>query len=1320
VSRRLIDLQEPKRPDLYLLPTLGEDPVPERLPLALRAWAVPIKADEDQVTPGRSHFTPPLPREMLVLDCETTTDDVQRLTFGWARFLVPRADALERYSLSGFEVTDEWCFFGDDLPERDPDGFAILQQHVATLAQQADHPVHLVSREDFLNGPFRAIAFSGQVPVAGFNLMFDLPRLAARCGIARARLPRVRDEDGQLGPERFSRFTGGFSLVLFTYRDAEGREREDRYAPRLLIKRLMPGRNLVAFGTPRHDGLDPDDLRPAQRGHFLDAHTLGFALSAQRLSLARACEVFGVEAGEQKLVAEEHGQITPSYIDYGRGDVVATAALTLRLLQEFDSHPISPAHAYRSRHPRPGSGKRRDQVTLGPVEPRPNRAATRQPTKVFSPAGLGKGYLDYMLLKPVLQRQPDFSPELLGLSMGAFFGGRSEVRIRHQPVPVVLLDFLSMYPTVNALMHNWDLLIAPRIEVVDVMAEVRELLRRVVAEGPTALLDVAPWRLGCTVCEVIPEGERFPVRTTWGATAGDYGIGVNPFWADRPLPYMLPDLLAAALLSGRAPQVVSAQHLVPSEPPRPGSLRTTYLGGQVPIRPARQDFFKTVIEERKRVDAREDLPAAERERLSLFLKILANATSYGVFAQMDRADLPPGARVPVQVSTGSLDGAFETVTAAPETPGEFTFPPIAAAITAGARLMLALADRLVADAGGTYAFMDTDSIAVVAAEAGGPIPCPGGPHRMPDGGEAVRALSFAKVEEIRARFESLNPYDRREVPGSVLQVEGKCQTGEGRLRSLTCLAVSAKRYVLVDPANQTIVAARPGDDDDLDQFSVDEAGPPDLGAVVKNSEHGLGGFLNPCPPGNADRDWVRQFWAAALQSIETGTHLQLPAWHRSPAMHQLSVNTVAILRGFDQLNRARATGDRLRPGTFILAPQIAAVPLGVDSSSFRLVGSYERDSTRWLERAWRNLHPTRRREVEDADQLRDRWEVAQLAAEAWANLRDLVLGCGGICPDRDYPARSIPTPVRRRSGQPADLVADELGFEYADALIATLRSSWEGHRSAESRRTRRPEWEIEPPGAEFRIVVGELEVEDEHVARVATIGEVLAKYLRHPEAKSLGPDGARCTGYTVGLLRLRPVRAGEVRLIGKEATAFEERAAGIVSNREAAVNEYRAGDAPDELWRLAMPVLLEAGREEVAREVGTSRTHLIGVLQGEHCPGQSLRSHLIDAAEARARADLGEVTKHPGPTVAREGSRVAQLRHVVLAELFTRWATWRAASPRLCAGCGDPLPSGDSRRRTHSSGCRKAAQRQREIAVVGVAPSLVSVGKAAHLEANVL
>src|SRR5437660_9648601 len=82
----------------------------------------------------------------------------------------------------------------------------------------------------------------------------------------------------------------------------------------------------------------------------------------------------------------------------------------------------------------------------------------------------------------------------------------------------------------------------------------------------------------------------------------------------------------------------------------------------------------------------------------------------------------------------------------PEIPGEFCFPPMASLITGAARLMLALLEHSVIEIGGIYAMEDTDSMAIVATESGGLVPCEGGPHRMHDERTAVKALTWNQVD----------------------------------------------------------------------------------------------------------------------------------------------------------------------------------------------------------------------------------------------------------------------------------------------------------------------------------------------------------------------------------------------------------------------------------------------------------------------------------------------------------------------------------------------------------------------------------------------
>ena len=155
-------------------------------------------------------------------------------------------------------------------------------------------------------------------------------------------------------------------------------------------------------------------------------------------------------------------------------------------------------------------------------------------------------------------------------------------------------------------------------------------------------------------------------------------------------------------------------------------LRPITLRGAVPIDPAQDDFFRKVIEERKRLANNSTFRNEERKRLDKALKVLANATSYGIFAEMIREEATKKIR---SRAMASIPTRSQCKVKNPEHAGAYCFPPLASLITAGARLMLALLERCVTDLGGTYAMEDTDSMAIVATQRGGLIECPGGPYR---------------------------------------------------------------------------------------------------------------------------------------------------------------------------------------------------------------------------------------------------------------------------------------------------------------------------------------------------------------------------------------------------------------------------------------------------------------------------------------------------------------------------------------------------------------------------------------------------------------
>ena len=440
-----------------------------------------------------------------------------------------------------------------------------------------------------------------------------------------------------------------------------------------------------------------------------------------------------------------------------------------------------------------------------------------------------------MGIRPVLERQPRFPKKYLGYAQSAFFGGRTSAHIRKVLAPVVYVDFLSMYPTVNSLMGLWCFVTARRIEVRKCpVAKVERFLRAVDADR---LFTPMTWKHLTGFVRVIPNGDILPSRAKYSAESNDWQVALNHLYAtndsrNEALWFSLPDVVASVLLTGQIPKIVEAFYIEPRGVQK--GLKAVNLQGQIRVDPRRQDFFKTVIEERKRLSSRTDLSETDRKRLDKSLKVLANSTGYGIFAEMNRLELERE----IKVKCYGIDKTpFTCRVGHPDIPGEFCFPPLASLITGAARLMLALLERCVSELGGTYSMEDTDSMAIAATKSGGLVRCPGGLHRTPDGNDAVRALSWEQVRKLVARFAELNPYDRRAILGSILKIEDDNFNAKARAqRQIHCLAISAKRYALcLRGRSGRPILLREGLNNKQDRWS----------------EHGLGHLLNPTDPVHA-------------------------------------------------------------------------------------------------------------------------------------------------------------------------------------------------------------------------------------------------------------------------------------------------------------------------------------------------------------------------------------------------------------------------------------------------------------------------------------
>ena len=363
-------------------------------------------------------------------------------------------------------------------------------------------------------------------------------------------------------------------------------------------------------------------------------------------------------------------------------------------------------------------------------------------------------------------------PRIHGIAMSAYFGGRAECRIRRWPVPVVPVDLTSEYPSVDALLGIWNILTAQRLEIVDATKEVRRILKSVTLER---LFQPSFWKKLNFYASVIPEGEVVPVRTIYGGNSGACNIGLNELHWKQKLWLAGPDLVSA-VLNGRIPNVRKAFRIVPCGKQR--GLKTIKLRGVIPVDPRKEDFFTRVIEYRKQ--------NKNNEQLQYFLKILANSTSYGAYLELNPVKVEREKRPTITIYSGE----FVKKQLAPDTieqPGSFYFPLLGALITSGGRLLLAMIERCVRDAGGTYLCCDTDALTIVASKRGGIV-------QMPDGA-SIKALSWKEVARIARRFDSLSPYNRAIVP-HLLRLTDENFNEKGIQRQLYGLSIAAKRYAL--------------------------------------------------------------------------------------------------------------------------------------------------------------------------------------------------------------------------------------------------------------------------------------------------------------------------------------------------------------------------------------------------------------------------------------------------------------------------------------------------------------------------------------------
>jgi hypothetical protein len=807
-------------------PQMREPPFPtepERFPVALRAFVSAGPPTKRGNSTRKRDASPSV--WSLVFDTETTIDPSQRLRFGCYQ--------VRKYDI----LSDRGLFYDPDVLL--PDEQAVLHRYAH------EHDLNVRTKAEFIEIIFFNIGYDRRANIIGFNLPFDISRLAVSYDSARDRRRGVRGRPSM---------RGGFTFNLSA----------NDWRPRVVIKHHNQSLAFIRFaGDPTHytpRSVKKRSMVKIRRGHFLDLRTTTRALTSQLHSLESLTSSLGVTQIKRK--STEHGKsLTSSYIAYAVQDVDATWACFVALRERYKSHQL-----------------RRTSLN-----------------SIYSEASLGKAYLKEMGVAPWQDTQPDFPPQVLGNIMSSFFGGRAEVRLRRLITQVLYCDFTSMYPTVCTLMGLWDFVVGRGMSHRDSTEETRRTLKDVQISD---LQKSAYWRGLRTIVQVQPEADVFPVRGRYGEPP-QYTIGLNYLTSEFPMWFTLADCMASKLMTDKAPQVLRALTFQPLGL-QPGLWPVNIMGSSdYRVDPSKDDFYQRLIGLRMAVRQRgkragkQDAAKIEIEQLAL--KILANASSYGIFVELNVEELR--AKRTLQ-RYGASDKGEPVSRDKIDEPGSYFHPLLGTLITGAARLMLAIAEARARERGIDWAFCDTDSMALARPS------------------DMTEAEFFSRAQSICSWFKPLNPY-AGDV--DIFKVEDENRpVKDGRLidglEPLFCYAVSAKRYTL---------------------FNLFAQGSP---VLRKTSAHGLGHWLppygdekapkafpNPAIELKGVKRWQHDIWhrivTSALAEADSNSNPAAhPAFDR-PVASQYHATKPFILNWFKAYNSTRPPEQQVGPFNFLLSFQ---------------------------------------------------------------------------------------------------------------------------------------------------------------------------------------------------------------------------------------------------------------------------------------------------------------------------------------------------------------------------------------------------------------
>ena len=271
--------------------------ITDHLPIALRAYAKPkavgaiTELSAKEKTKRKSDKLNASPW-VIVFDTETTTAADQALRFGIYQVR------------NGGQLHEAGIFY---------DAFAVSATELDVVVRHAQaNGLKLVTLDEFVDLILYKIGYQLRAAIVGFNLPFDISRIAIGHGSARTEM------------------RGGFTFQLS----------KQKYWPRLQVKHISQKCAFIRFAAPMRQLDNRSDRRRGRknglrRGHFIDLKTLAGALFARSFSLASLSAFLKVK--NPKLEFDDFdGPITGNMVTYAVRDVQATWECYVELINRYE------------------------------------------------------------------------------------------------------------------------------------------------------------------------------------------------------------------------------------------------------------------------------------------------------------------------------------------------------------------------------------------------------------------------------------------------------------------------------------------------------------------------------------------------------------------------------------------------------------------------------------------------------------------------------------------------------------------------------------------------------------------------------------------------------------------------------------------------------------------------------------------------------------------------------------------------------------------------------------------------------------------------